>query len=231
MPFSNLILTGGINHDYEDASQALKEVLDQADIQSTMYCDIDQGLKALNDNSYDLVTMFTLRWRMLDDEKYIPFRDEWAYEIGQQDQGNLKRHITSGGGLLGLHTAAICFDTWSEWPALLGAKWVWGTTFHPPPEEFLITDINSNHPSTKGLEEFHVIDEIYHNIEPGPDSEALFSARSSEDKSLQTLAWAQQFEQGRVIYNALAHDRASIKTPGHAQFLQQAALWCCGEVQ
>ena len=228
MALTNIILTGGINHDYEDTSNALAEVLLEADIKSTVYLDIDEGFEALAQTSFDLVTLSALRWRMLDDDKYIPFRAEWQYEISEQNRNNLIQHVIQGRGLLGLHTAAICFDTWQQWPQLLGAKWVWGQTFHPPPEHFTVKPV-SDHEALSGLEDFPVIDEIYHNIEPQPGAAPLLSATSSEDGSTQTLAWAQHFESGRVIYHALGHDRASVTSPGHKQFLRQAALWCIGD--
>ena len=122
MTVRNLILTGGINHDFIDTANALDEVLAKAGIQSEVFPDIDEGFDALDQHTYDLVTVFALRWRMLDNDKYIPFRDEWAYEISDRDQNNLAHHLGQGRGLLGLHTAAICFDTWPQWKELLGVS-------------------------------------------------------------------------------------------------------------
>ena len=226
---TNIILTGGINHDYEDTSHALAEVLANAGITSTVFMDIDTGFDAIDEGAFDLVTMNALRWRMLDDDKYIPDREQWAYEIGDRDRANLSSHLMRGGGLLGLHTAAICFDTWPEWPRLLGARWVWGQTFHPPPKTIHISGFNHQHPSTTTLEDFDVIDEVYHYIDSMPKTEPLFSTTSTEDESRQTLAWAQTVDKGRAIYSSLGHDRASVTAAGHAQFLQKAALWCSGE--
>ena len=227
MTIRNIILTGGINHDYEDTAAALAEVLLASGITSVIYTDIDEGFDALDEGHYDLVTLFALRWRMLDDDKYIPFRDEWQYEINERDQQNLKRHLAAGRGMLGLHTSAICFDTWPEWPSLLGVKWVWGTTFHPPPESIQI-DVLSTHPAIDGLSDFTVVDEIYHNLSADPDATPLLSTISSTDGSTQPLAWAHKYQSGRVIFDAMGHDRASITTTGHARFLQKAAHWCIG---
>lgn len=228
MTIRNLILTGGINHDYEDTAKALDEVLAKAGIQSEVFADIDAGFDALNQHTYDLVTVFALRWRMLDDDKYIPFRDEWAYEISDRDRNNLINHLAEGRGMLGLHTAAICFDTWPKWKDLLGVSWKWGTTFHPPPEDFEVSRTDTPHPSTEGLESFSVIDEIYHNLVPSEASRSLLETDCGQDNSTQTLAWANESSGGRVIYNAMAHDRGSVSAAGHARFLQQAARWCGG---
>ena len=86
MSYRNLILTGGITHDFVTASDALARELMKSDIHSEIYSDFSAGLAELEARSYDLLTIFALRWRMLDDQKYEPFRDEWAYEIKEKDK-------------------------------------------------------------------------------------------------------------------------------------------------
>lgn len=230
MALSNLILTGGINHDFSGTAEALQWILNDAGFESRVFDDIDEGFKALAGNTFDLVTVFTLRWRMLDDDKYIPFRDEWAYEISQADRDNLLNHLAAGRGLLGLHTACICFDTWDQWGEVLGARWQWGRTWHPPPADIHISNINRHHPVTSNLDDFNVTDEIYHHLQPTDGAVALFSAESAQQHDLQTLAWAHEYLAGRVVFSSLGHDTASVTTPGHRQFLQQAAQWCAGSV-
>ena len=221
----NLILTGGINHDFLDTANAIAEVLAEDNIQSVVTDNLVDGFDQLKRLSFDLVTMFTLRWRMLDDDKYIPHRTEWAYEIQQRDRQILTEHIARGGGLLGLHTASICFDTWPEWPELLGAEWVWQQTFHPPPTELYVT-VSDVHEVTRDLNDFFVVDELYHNLGATPSSFPLLRSLSSHDNSLQSIAFANEKFNGKVVYSALGHDRASVTTEGHAKFLQSAANWC-----
>ena len=229
MTRSNLILTGGINHDFDDAARALMEVLENAGFKSEVQGDINEGLRALADGRFDLLTMFTLRWRMLDDDKYIPFREEWAFELSARQQQVIREHLGRGAGLLGLHTASICFDTWPDWADILGVRWVWGETWHPLPADIAVQTSGLNHPVINDLEPFHVRDEIYHHLQPSPAALPLLQAMSADDGSLQTLAWAKDFGTARVIYDSLGHDRASITAAGHAEFLQRAARWCTGE--
>ena len=221
----NLILTGGINHDFVDTADAIAEVLAEENIESIVTDDLSDGFAQLDKADFDLVTVFTLRWRMLDDDKYIPHRTEWAYEINERDRQLLTAHIARGGGLLGLHTASICFDTWPEWPALLGAEWIWQQTFHPPPAELHVR-VSGDHDVTRGLNDFFVIDELYHNLAAAPASFPLLTAVSAEDGSQQAIAFANERLHGRAIYSALGHDRASVTNEGHARFLQSAAAWC-----
>ena len=77
MKIRNLILTGRINHDFIDTAKALKEVL-ATGIRIEVFADIDEEFDALDPQPYDPATVFSLRWRMLNRDKYTPFRDEWA---------------------------------------------------------------------------------------------------------------------------------------------------------
>ena len=228
MARSNIILTGGINHDFDDMAAALSEVLAESDFYSEVFSNIDDGFQRINDAKFDLITLFTLRWRMLDDDKYMPDRQQWAYEISERDRRNLQQHVTAGGGLLAMHTTAICFDTWPAFSKLIGGKWAWGKTFHPPPANIKV-NVYDNHPFSVLLEDFSVTDEVYHNLHMETDSLPLLTTNTSNDGSNQLLAWANHVGSGRVVYDSLGHDRQSICEPGHAKFLQTAANWCCGD--
>jgi len=92
MEVRNLILTGEINHDFIDTAKALDEFLAVVGIQSEVFSDTDEGFDSLDEQPYDLITVFALRWRMLDADKYIPFRAEWAYDISDTDSVSADGH-------------------------------------------------------------------------------------------------------------------------------------------
>jgi type 1 glutamine amidotransferase len=41
--------------------------------------------------------------------------------------------------------------------------------------------------------------------------------------------WTHRFGSGRVVYDGLGHDAASIRQPDHARLLTQALAWITGE--
>ncbi len=218
MAATNLIITGGINHPFEASAAALARVLRDVGIDSSVTEDVDAGLAAVGRRKYSLVTVYTLRWRMLDHEKYAPFRARWAYTIDAAGRRALEQHVQGGGALLGLHTASLCFDTWSEWGDLLGAVWRWGTSFHPPLAPLTVRPDSEAHPITQHLPAFDLIDETYHHLDASADARPLLWVGD------QPVAWAREAG-GRVVYDALGHDARSFEQPDHARFLQRAALW------
>lgn len=227
-PLSNLILVGGIFHDFEASAQALAEILRPLGIESRIESDLEAGLASLAEAPVDLLTLNALRWEMIG-EKYDPYREREAYSPSQAARTAFNKHLQGGGALLGLHTASICFSDWPEWRTLLGGHWVWGTSWHPPPEPVEVT------PTAEGslghLPAFEVHDELYTSLALAPTAKVLASAKSAAMPTPQPIMWSQSVGAGRVIYDALGHDEASLHHPAHAELLQEAVGWAIAEVR
>jgi len=222
----NLILTGGIGHPFEDAAPALDGVLGEAGVRSTVTDDIEGGLAALAGGEFDLLTVYALRWRMLGSEKYAPHRERWAFSLSAAGRERLSGFVTGGGGLLGLHTALICFDDWPEWRDLLGGAWVWGRSAHPPRGPVTLRPTAAAHPVTAGLAPFTVTDEAYGDFDLAPGVEPLATVEAEGGRPWPAL-WARSVGDGRVVADTLGHDRATLEHPVHRQILTRAALWAC----
>ncbi len=219
----NLIITGGIFHPFEASSAAIAALLEKDGIESDVVTDVDAGLQALPDGPYSMVTINALRWGMMTADKYEPYRAEWAYQTPPASRDALTGFVAGGGGLLGMHTASICFDDWPGWQSLLGGQWVWGRSHHPPLGELTARPTDVGHEVSAGVEAFTVTDEVYHSLALEPDVDALIEADAGEGP--QPIAWARHVGQGRVVYDALGHDAASLNVPGHARLVRQAAQW------
>ncbi len=215
-------MSGGIFHPFEESSAELARQFERVGIRSDITEDIEAGLEALASGTrYELLTVNALRWQMLG-EKYDAYRDQWRFELSPRGRRAITDHVSGGGGLLGLHTASICFDSWVHWGEILGATWVWGKSSHP---EFGAVDVRvaGQHSIVHDVADFRVDDEIYHHLDLQADVVPLLSAE--RDVGAQPLLWARSFGRGRVVYDALGHDAASIAHPQHVQILKRAALW------
>src|SRR5690348_8186409 len=126
----NLILTGGIGHDFADAAPALAGLLRDAAIESTITQDIEGGLRELAAGGFGLVTVYARRWGRLSGEKSAPPRAAGAFSRSGAGRRTLTGFVEGGGGLRALHTAVICFDDWAGWRVLLGGKWRGGRSTH-----------------------------------------------------------------------------------------------------
>ena len=220
--YSQLILSGGIFHDFHASSQALAEMLAPLGITSRIETDMEAGLASLADSPVDLVTMNALRWEMIG-EKYDPYRETEAYSPSPTARAALSTYLAQGGALLGLHTASICFSDWPEWTALLGGHWVWGTSWHPQPEAVTVAPSPEN--PLLSPQSFNVFDELYTDLSLSPNTEVLASATSAAMPQPQPVMWRHQHTGGRVVYDALGHDRESLLQPDHANALREMVRW------
>ncbi|MFT5219534.1 MAG: hypothetical protein ACI87H_001671 [Gammaproteobacteria bacterium] len=223
----NLILTGGIRHDFVDNTAAVIELLDNIGISSEQTTDIDCGIERLATTAFDMVTIMALRWRMDGDQKYASLRDEYGYSMPTESRSTLTDFISQGGGLFGLHTACICFDDWAQWRYLLGGSWVWGQSFHPPLGPVSVSHTGPAHVLTTDIPAFNAVDEVYAGLDLAPDTVPLLSACAS-DKTEAPVLWARQIDKGRVVFDALGHNRESLQHDVHGRLLQRCAAWACG---
>jgi type 1 glutamine amidotransferase len=222
----NLILVGGIFHDFQASAEALATVLVPLGIESRIETDLDAGIASLADNPVDLLTINALRWEM-NGEKYDPYRESEAYSPPSKTRMAIEAYLHTGGALLGLHTASICFSDWHQWGSLLGGRWVWGTSWHPQPE--IVTVVPDKDNALADLPPFEIQDELYSNLLLEPGAQVLAHAHSAAMPTSQPIVWANTVGAGRVIYDALGHDSASLHHPSHAQLLRESVKWALCE--
>ncbi|MEL7029432.1 MAG: ThuA domain-containing protein [Pseudomonadota bacterium] len=219
-----LILSGGIFHPFDESSAALAEIFAEVGLTSEVTADFEAGLSKIDPEAFDLVAVNALRWGMMTGDKYEPYRDEWAFQMPDDGRRRLVDFVEQGGALFGLHTASICFDDWPEWGDLLGGAWAWGVSHHPPLATINVSVDNRTHPITSGVGGFEVEDEIYHHLSPRADVEVLLTAQNTEE-GRQPIAWVREQGRGRVVYDALGHDGASLRQADHRTLIRNAARW------
>ena len=227
----NLIIIGGIFHPFEAAAGALSDALDEVGVTSEITDDFDGALATLAAGGVDILTNYALRWRMIQHEKYEPYRERWALEMTEKRQRVISSFVANGGALLGMHTASICFDDWPEWKDVLGGHWVWGQSSHPPEGPVSVQSTGGDHSIARGVEAFTCVDEIYQRLDLRDDITPLMEARVDGEDDWHLVAWAHQYGKGRVVCDLLGHDAGSINEPAHRRFLQRSALWALDKLE
>lgn len=178
----------------------------------------------LEDPSIDVLVVNALRWRMLAD-RYEQWREEWAYHTSPRTKSAITDFVRRGGGLVGNHTAPICFDDWPEWVDVMGGGWVWDVSSHPPLGPVSATIVDLEHPVTRGVSPAVVLDdEVYGDLELR-DVKVLATARRTPDDRQQPVVWTHQFGSGRVAYVCFGHDVTSLRHPDVSKLIEQAVQW------
>jgi type 1 glutamine amidotransferase len=216
-----LILSGGVNHDCAGTSAQLVEILGGVGVDASVREDIEGALGELD--AADLLVFNLLRWRMLQD-RYAEQAPTYAISLSESARTSIETFIRGGGSVLAMHGAAICFDDWPAWGELIGARWEWERSMHPPLGPVEVEVARSDHPIVAGLpERFAVEDEVYSHLDRAADVEPLMSAEHGGERH--PLLWAREVDGGRVVYDLLGHDVGSYDPPTHRQIVARAALW------
>jgi hypothetical protein len=228
-----LIFSGGINHPFADSAPALARVLESAGLRARVTFDLTELLDWLRDDGGALLVIYALRWSMTQHEKYEPQRAQWAMALPEAARAAIVAHVRGGAGLLGMHTASICFDDWPGWADVLGGAWQWGRSYHPPLGP-VRAHLDSGHALARGLDGFDLTDEVYSELRVLPGVEIFGWAETAGDSprtGRQPVLWAHRHGAGRVVYDALGHDATSLEQPVHRRLIQRAALWVSGHPQ
>jgi type 1 glutamine amidotransferase len=223
----NLVLSGGPTHAFDQTTPRVVRTLADAGFESTVFEDIERGLRQLAGEPCALLTVHCLRWSMVQAEKYAPLRPSWAFSLSEPACAAIVAHLSRGGGLLGLHTAAISFDTWPAWRDCLGTAWTWGVSNHKPPGPVAVSIDVPDHPVTRDIEGFACEDEAYANMDIAPSAVVLARARARGDDMAHPAVIVQDDgRRGRTAYIALGHGPSTFDHPAFQRLVRQTAAWC-----
>ena len=228
-----VIVSGGVAHDFPGTSAELARVLGEAGFTATVTEDVEAALTGLGGPGdggagarRPLLVLNLLRWTM-HVERYLHLREQWAISLSAAARAALADHVRSGGGLLALHGASICFDDWPGWKDILGGVWDWETSTHPLLDGPVAVRVARDaHPVVAGVEDFRIVDEVYGFLDRADDvTGLLFAPHGGADHP---LLWARTVGRGRVVYDALGHHVPSYEVPGHRLVVRRSAVWAAG---
>jgi type 1 glutamine amidotransferase len=224
---NNVILSGGHTHSFPTSAPALAALLAERGIESVVEMDPDAAIERVAETQPALLTVYALRWTMQQGDKYAPHRERWGFSLSSDAQAEVEAHLERGGGVLALHTAIICFDDWAGWAAILGGRWVWGRSSHPPYGRVEVRPDEPNHPLLAGLPAFSLDDEAYGDLDLDPAVRPLMHVRAAGGTWHPGL-WTHVSRNGRVAVDTLGHDAGAFAHPVHRRIVARAALWAIG---
>lgn len=215
----NLILTGGVAHDYEVTSKMLSDILKKGNVQSKITDDFNI-LKSPKLQRFDVLTLNCVRWSC----KQTPQWKDWAFVVSSDQKEGIMRFLKARKGIMALHAAIINFDTWSEFRKVLGGYWKWSESSHGPYQRgYKMYIMDHDHPITHGIQDFEIHDELYHTLHITKPIHLLVATLWEE--KLQPIAWITQYNSARIYYNALGDGVESFQCKEFQQLLIQGALW------
>lgn len=157
--------------------------------------------------------------------------DDWPYQamvlynyekkLSEAQQANFLALMDRGVGLVILHHAIYGYRSWPEWQKIVGVtRWLSGAK-HGMHLKIHVED--SDHPITRGLEDFEIDDETYQGHDVLPGMRVLLS--TDEPTNSRPICWVHEYRKSRVCYFQLGHDEMAYRAPQFGEVLGRAIRW------
>jgi hypothetical protein len=142
------------------------------------------------------------------------------------------RLLKKGSSMIFLHHALVSYQNWSEFLKIVGGQYhtspvvVNGDTLKANYEHGVNIPVkveDKNHPVTKGIRDFEIVDEVYSDVEILPHVKPLLS--TTHPNSMRYLAWINHYGNSDVICIQLGHGPSCYTNPNFRKLIQQAIEW------
>jgi type 1 glutamine amidotransferase len=138
--------------------------------------------------------------------------------ISSNALAKLENFVSSGGGLLGIHSATASFMDTLSYFKILGGRFIG----HGELEPFDVIPVAEEKEPFKGIGKFTVKDELYiHDLET--DVQPHFSATHEGEDIL--VVWTYHYGKGRVCYAVPGHLTETMRNPTYQMILQRGLAW------
>jgi uncharacterized protein len=154
------------------------------------------------------------------------FQEKNGFNLGEQARKNLIGFVTSGKGFYAQHLASSSWESWDEFSKLCGRRWVNGKSGHPRREPFEVKFTKTEHPITRGLQNFTQDDECYGRLGVFRELAILAEGRSPQTAEKdEPILMASEYGKGRVVINNLGHDSKAMAAPEARTLITRSVEW------
>jgi cytochrome c len=155
--------------------------------------------------------------------KAVVFLSTTGDVLDENQKAAFERYIRSGGGYVGIHSAADTEYGWSWYGRLVGAYF----ESHPAIQRGRVHVVDREHPATRSLPEVWQRTDEWYNFKKNPRGRVHVLATVDEQSYTggtmgadHPIAWCQNFDGGRSWYTAMGHTAES-----YSDHLFRRHLW------
>jgi type 1 glutamine amidotransferase len=130
-------------------------------------------------------------------------------------------------GLFYLHHGMLAFWEWPLWADIVGVHHS-GQFGYSIGETVHVQIADPDHPITRGLSPWTMVDEAYELDDAGPGSHVLLT--TDHPQSMRTLAWTRRYDKSRVFVLALGHDKFAYADPNFQTIVQRGIQWAARRI-
>ena len=164
-------------------------------------------------DSYDVLLFYIM---LMDD-----LAEAKAPRPANQARAVLERLGASEQGIVIMHHALLAYPKSALWSEIVGIADRKFTFDHDQRLQVQVAD--ANHPITRGLRSWEMLDETYGMANAGEGSTILLTV--DHPKSMKTIAWTRQYRKARVFCTESGHDNQTWLNPNFKEVLRRGILW------
>ena len=211
-----LLVTGGHGFDKEPF-YAFVNSLPGMVVTEVKHPDALAMFRAENRSSYDVVLFYDM-----------------PNVISEQEKKDFIDCLKEGKGMVVWHHAYCSYQDWSEYQTIIGGRyyeqaWTDSNGVEQPKStydhdvQFRVKVADTQHPVTKGIEDFDIVDETYGKGVVNPNVHILLT--TDAPTSTPSIAWTNQYGKSKIVTVLLGHDNHAWTNPSFVKFLTQAINW------
>jgi type 1 glutamine amidotransferase len=145
--------------------------------------------------------------------------------ISEDENKSYYKLLKLGKGLVFLHHSLASYQEWPEFKTIIGGKYheeqnTAASSTYQHDVTFNVKIVDPEHPVTKGISNFEILDEVYGNTEVLPEVTPLLATDHS--LSSRIIGWTHQKENSRIVYLQPGHDKNGYFNPSYQKLVMQA---------
>ncbi|MBV5311771.1 MAG: ThuA domain-containing protein [Prolixibacteraceae bacterium] len=205
-----LIVTGG--HDFDRKS--FFEMFDSfQDINYTelKHPEANFKLGTIDSKTFDAVVFYDMPKTITDSEKT-----------------NYYQLLKLGKGMVFLHHSLASYQNWNEFKTIIGGKYHEeknspASSTYQHDVTFTVKVANPQHPVTREILDFEILDEVYGNTEVLPGVTSLLTTDHAQSSKI--IGWTHKIENSRIVYIQPGHDKNGYFNPNYQKLVKQAIIF------
>lgn len=154
---------------------------------------------------------------------------DFESKISEEQKTAFEQAFGTGRGLIVLHHALCDHPSWPKFREIAG-----GQFFFQAPEGGVKSEYTGNvqmkyeiadpnHPTTKGVNSFEVVEEPYKHVFMAAGATPLLTSPNVESDPV--VAWTTRYKQSRVVTIVPGHGWTIFENPDYRRFLAQTIRW------
>jgi type 1 glutamine amidotransferase len=149
-----------------------------------------------------------------------------------EQRRSLRAFVEGGGGVVALHHAIAGRTGWRWWwEEVLGGRYLTEPEGGRPAstykhDEELVVTVAAEHPVTRGLAPFRILDETYKGMWISPEVAILLTTDNPTSDG--PVAWIGPYAEARVVFIQLGHGREAHLHPAFRCLVRNATFWAAG---